>query len=158
VDPNIFLKDRYKKMIDFYKMNNGTYKVISKRFEDTTIKDFDNKKFDIMFTSPPYYNAEGYSEDFPYKDLEDWLKKFIYISLSKVVELLNKNGKIYLMISDVKIFIKEGLKIKIEYMEKILKYLSNIDGIIYLGMKKFKFIDYNNKVIVQPIWIFQKII
>lgn len=157
VDPNIYLEDRYKEMIDFYKMNNGTYKVIPKRFEDTTMKDFDNKKFDIMLTSPPYYDAECYSEDFPYKDLNDWLNNFIYKSLSKVVELLNKNGKIYLLLSDVKIFISLDCKLKIEYMENILNYLNNIEGVKYLGMKKFKFEDYNKKYVVQPIWIFQKV-
>ena len=51
--------------------------------------DFKGQKFDLVFTSPPYYTLERYTQEDnqswkKYKQLQDWLENF-YLSLYLIV-------------------------------------------------------------------------
>jgi DNA modification methylase len=142
-------------MINFYKQNNGTYKVIPKKFEDTEYNDFDGKTFDLMLTSPPYFLAEEYSKDILYNNnVDTWLNKFMFPSLIKVWKLLKIKGRILLILDDI--FYENHM---VYYVDRIIKYIKTFDGAIYEGMQKYShMITRKNKSIniIQPIWTFYK--
>ena len=70
--------------------------------------DFDRYKdtFDIIFTSPPYFNVERYSHDdnqswVRYKDIDGWNTQFLQKSLGNMIPTLRSGGKLCINISDV---------------------------------------------------------
>ena len=59
-----------------------------------------------MFTSPPYFSVERYSYDdtqswVRYKDIEDWNKDFLHLTLGKLWDSVKKGGYVLINISDV---------------------------------------------------------
>jgi tRNA1(Val) A37 N6-methylase TrmN6 len=69
------------------------------------------KRFDTIFTSPPYYDLEIYSDDetqscAKYTKYKIWLNKFLLTVISKSIQVLSKEG--YLLIN-----IKNSKKYKI---------------------------------------------
>lgn len=99
VDPNKCLFPGYKKIIKLAKDKNK-FIMINDCFENTNI----NKKFDMMFSSPPYFDFEKYigkNQSYKkYKKLNDWLNNFMYISIKKIYDLLIDGGYFCLNISD----------------------------------------------------------
>ena len=65
--------------------NKNNYNINYKPFEKANIYE---DKFDLVFTSPPYYKLEIYNNDkkqsvFKMNDENSWLNKFMYPSLQK---------------------------------------------------------------------------
>ena len=64
-----------------------------------------DKKFDFIFTSPPYYDIERYEgmwqSHAKYKKLDDWLKKFLFKMTENCFEMLEEGGNMLINISDV---------------------------------------------------------
>ena len=80
------------------------------KFYCSPAEDFDFSEytdtFDIIFTSPPYFNVERYSHDdnqswVRYKDIEDWNSSFLQSSLENMWPTLKSGGKLCINISDV---------------------------------------------------------
>ena len=105
---------RYDLMGRFYNSNikrkyQTTYETFMEGSEVVHLnKDFQKYKgkFDFIFTSPPYFGAEGYSEDetqsykkFP--TYEEWRDGFLTQTLTNCVEYLKSNRWICWNISDV---------------------------------------------------------
>lgn len=152
VDPNLEMKDKYEELIKFYKKNNGTYKLIPKKFEDTTMEDFDGKTFDVMLSSPPYFLAEEYTKEKGYdNNLDIWLNTFIFPSFKMIWKLLNKGGRIFLIITDTAIMGTQYV-----YTDRIIKFIKNFEGCVYEGMQQYRHKNYFDRPIIQPIWIFYK--
>jgi len=70
--------------------------------------DFDQYKdtFDIIFTSPPYFNVERYSYDdtqswVRYKNIDQWNQNFLQRSIENMWGSLRSGGKLCVNISDV---------------------------------------------------------
>lgn len=114
-DVNTEIKDRYAKLFKFWKENINKdipldiytstvgAEVI---FNDDKFKEMKGK-FHFMFTSPPYFNKEEYSEDpnqsfrkFP--QYESWVEGFLKPMLKNVYELLAPGGECWINIADVK--------------------------------------------------------
>lgn len=165
IDPNTELQESYQSMINLYvnKKNQSNYKVIPKACEDITPEDIDNQLYDIVFSSPPYFTTERYSEDESqsfkrYKNLDDWLNGFMYPSLNICYNSLKKNGMLVFVLSDT----KQGENI-IHLTEKVLDKCKEI-GFRYRGcipyvhyLKLYKYVPKKpSRMIVQPVWIFQK--
>lgn len=101
VDPNPELHKSYKKIVELY---SSSVKV-------ETIKDcaetvnYGKKMFDIVFTSPPYFNVEKYngknSSWKTYKTHEEWLTGFLFPAISNAWKHLVKNGTMAINISDI---------------------------------------------------------
>lgn len=96
--------------------NIKNIKISNKYFEEFETEE----KFDLIFTSIPYWNIEIYGEVMNYyKDFEEWKNKFLFNLIDKSRALLNSNGKLiidcneelYNIIND-KEKIKEIVKIK----------------------------------------------
>ena len=70
--------------------------------------DFDQYKdtFDIIFTSPPYFNVERYGYDntqswIRYKNIDDWNNNFLQNSIENMWTSLRSGGKLCVNIADV---------------------------------------------------------
>jgi DNA modification methylase len=63
-------------------------------------------RFDLCFTSSPYFQAERYSEDTDqswkrYASLDSWLHGFLFKALEKTYRALTRGGFLMINISDV---------------------------------------------------------
>ena len=58
IDNNLGLKEPYQKMVEF--LQSRTQTEIDMRFVDALTVDYSTLKYDMVFTSPPYYGLERY--------------------------------------------------------------------------------------------------
>lgn len=130
-DPNLELHPCYDKIKNTFltekKKNN--YIIHKNGFLESNIQ---NNNFDIVFTSPPFFELEKYST-FPenslkkHKNEKEWINKFFIPSLIKSYNLLKKNGHMILYMGGSNIVMESMHK-----LDRIMKYI----GIIYFYEKK----------------------
>ena len=119
--------------------------------------------FDTIFTSPPYFQVERYTQDNNqswkrYKKLKDWKEQFLFATLEKAWYTLKKGGYLIVNISDV-------------YCNHTINQICDDmnDFIRKLGSKRHKAIGMamskrpnsgalkdKTGTFVEPIWIHQK--
>jgi hypothetical protein len=140
-DPNLELHPCYNEMITTFveSSKQKNFIILPTGFE---IANLPNEKFDIVFTSPPFFDLEKYSEYendslTKYNSEKKWCKDFFLKSLIKSYNYLKKNGHILLYMSGSKLVISVMHK-----LDKIMKY----KGVIYF---------YDNAP--RPIYIWEKI-
>lgn len=105
-DPNTSLRKSYDDITDFIysKGVQGEYKIVSDSFLNIDVKP---NFYDIVFTSPPYYDYEIYSND-PKQSIQgrttvdDWLNDFFFPYLSKAWDGLKYNGVFALYITNTR--------------------------------------------------------
>ena len=150
VDPNPCLHPNYKNMISLltpYIPNVlATYELIQDKFETATINYND---FDLVYTSPPYYDYEKYTSvegqsHLSYKLEDEWYTNFLQVSVKKAINLLKYDGHMVLYISQ-----ERGKT----YMEKFLQWIITLPDIYYLGC-----INYADSKLrsPHPIFIYKK--
>ncbi len=121
-----------------------------------------NKKFDFIFTSPPYFNIERYTQEANqsfnrYRKLNNWLENFLFVSIKKSFEVLTDDGVMAINISDV----YSGHKVNqiCEPMNNFFKneLKANYVGCIGYRMQK-KLGTKSNKqgIFCEPIWLWSK--
>ena len=106
VDPNANLFPFYEEMIEFFKPANKP-RMINSPFE--TVEGL-TQEYDMVFTSPPYFDLELYpgdgqsymKEDGTMKTVDEWYSSFLIPSLEKAWGLLKPNGYMIININDVK--------------------------------------------------------
>ena len=80
IDANRNLKPLYKKMTDFLQKTNRSQTEITLLFQDALTVDYSQFKYDMVFTSPPYYNIEIYRNELEKagekKTKEEWNETF----------------------------------------------------------------------------------
>jgi len=101
----------YEKQRDFYTKHTSFFENPTKTdFHCSPAEDFDYSEyenyFDVVFTSPPYFSVERYSQDdtqswVRYKSIDDWNKDFLHKTLSKIIPTVKKGGIIAVNIADV---------------------------------------------------------
>jgi hypothetical protein len=101
----------YEKQAEFYGKNNGWFETPKKAtFHCTPAEDFDYSDyvdyFDIVFSSPPYFNVERYSYDdtqswVRYKNIDAWNKEFLHKTIENVWPTIRKDGYLAINIADV---------------------------------------------------------
>lgn len=97
VDSNLSMQSAYKAIIDDKaKGNTKKYKVISGRFQDAKL----TGKFDLVFTSPPFFTVEVYENMTQWKDVEEFMEEFLKPLLKKSDDHLKTGGHIVLYIED----------------------------------------------------------
>jgi len=105
VDPSPKLVPLYEKMLYTYRrVIQGTVEIIHEPFEDAEIP---YKDFDMVFTSPPYFNKEKYDDSETqswkrYSTKDRWLTGFMYPLIEKCHEALKDGGIMALNIANVK--------------------------------------------------------
>lgn len=100
-DVNLRLHEGYRQQIKRY--GEGRKAVI--HWQPSEKADLGSNRFDLAFTSPPYFNIERYSKDdaqsFNYKDCETWTAKFLIPLVEHSFESLKTGGRLIVNISDV---------------------------------------------------------
>jgi len=151
IDPNKKLHKGYSNMKKSFleKGLHKKYEMIEGCAEDIipTLK----KTFDLIFTSPPYFDLEIYSDDKSqsinkYPKFEDWYNKFLVNSIKLSITKLEKYGYIAININNIPGYSIINPLI-MDITSKNIKFL----GIIYYGNHRAK------SYIHQPILLWQKV-
>jgi len=111
LDPRVENHPIYHKQAQYYDKSLTMFENEKKAvFHDSPAEDFDYSEytdtFDIVFTSPPYFNVERYSYDdtqswVRYKSIGDWNKDFLHKAIEKIWPTIRSGGKLCVNISDV---------------------------------------------------------
>jgi len=94
IDSNPDMEIAYKQIIE--DKNAKNCKVLYGKFQDVQIKG----KYDLVFTSPPFYTKEKYEGMTEWKNVEDFLNEFLKPLFDKSTKHLSKNGHLVLYIED----------------------------------------------------------
>ena len=111
IDPNTNNHPNYKKQVEFYEKHRTMFEqekkvdLICSPAEDVDFTKYENY-FDTIFTSPPYFNVEKYSDEDTqsykrYTNIDSWNEDFLHSTLGKLIFTLKKDGIIAVNISDV---------------------------------------------------------
>lgn len=152
-DPNSSLFEGYNKIIETFVKpeDRQNYILINSAFENVDLKD---NKFDLMFSSPPYFIGEEYSKDegqayLNYSEMDLWLKNFMFKSIDKIWLHLEDGGIFALDLNNLKIQDKI-----IYYIDTVNDYINKMPNSENLGVIKHKYKFQNHTT---PIWIWRKI-
>lgn len=164
IDPNKKVYDSYFKQIEFYnKFVNGKFvELYNSPAEDVIL---DSEIVDTVFTSPPYFNREKYSDDEnqsykKYNKIDKWLEGFLYPTLNMSCNALKYGGYMIINISDV---YTNGEVRKI--CDPMNEYLSNIGmefeeayGLPMSKRPNNTYVkDIDEGTFVEPIWVWRKL-
>ena len=153
IDPNVHLQHCYDKLIHNQLVNtNKKVSMIYKGAEKVKFK----KKFDTIFTSPPYFELEKYSNDrnqsnIKYSDLDDWFEHFLFKVLDN--HLPNLEGTLALQISNY----KKGT-LTINLVDPLMKFIkTNFPEFKYKGYIAVSTKSRFGNQISEPIFIWQSV-
>jgi len=148
-DPNIKLKKYYKQIINNLCKPSEIhkYKIIHDGFLETDHTHLYNK-CDLVFSSPPFFNIEIYSnnknDSYTKNDTSDkWINNFLLPVVEKSYTLLNTNGHLVLYIEDREEF---------SYIEIMINYAIKI-GFKKLNSIFYKYSDLNTR---RELFVFKK--
>lgn len=154
IDPNgVTIKNNIK-IYDELKQHPYPYKEL--RFIELPFEDFEtDEKYDLIFTSPPYFNIEKYSNDSTqswvrYPTLEGWLDGFLHPLVEKSYNFLKSDGYFIINIDGGSKIIDPFVEMAEEFFTLVeTKYmrLSKVLGNRQTNKDKFK---------LEPIFIFKK--
>jgi len=155
IDPNPSLRSAYDEMLNFIRNSSSTpssvqidqYAVITEDFLKVQLDP--NRKYDTVFTSPPFFDYEIYSEDGKQSitgrnTVDLWLRNFFFPYLKKAWEALISGGHLAIYISDTK---------NDRYVEKMYQYVTRELKGQYLGILSVTDPDLRKGY---PIWIWKK--
>jgi hypothetical protein len=87
-DANTKLKTSYKNMIDLYESKS----IIEMNFMPSETVDFSKYKYDLVFTSPPYFMIEKYEKMPAYESKQNFLERFFSPVIERVWKHLLPGG------------------------------------------------------------------
>ncbi len=104
--------------------------------EEFDFSNYDNH-FDMVFTSPPYFNVEHYSKDDTqsfrrYKTVETWNTAFLHKVLTNIYPAVKLNGIVAINISDVFSTSGSGKKRWLEITNPMNDHMKSL-GMEYVG-------------------------
>ena len=145
VDPNYLLHPKYKEMIDFFMpaAKRKNYTMLEGKIQDVKLP---NEKFDLVFTSPPYFKIEQYSNNGRVIDNNEneWFDNFMIPMINKTYAKLNYGGHMVLVINQLR---------GENYIDKMLSYIyEEIPELYYLGVISYADTNISNP---QPMWIWK---
>ena len=111
IDPNTLNHPNYQRQVEFYKKHQTFFEeekkvdLICEPAEDVDYSKYENH-FDTIFTSPPYFNVEKYSDEdtqsyVRYRNIDSWNKNFLHKAIAKMIPTLKKDGILAVNIADV---------------------------------------------------------
>jgi hypothetical protein len=148
-DPNEALKESHQAIIS--RFGNGQHDRFSVRYQPFQSAEIGDEKFDLVFTTPPFFNLERYThlpnqsiDDFP--QFEDWVVNFLFTSIDKCWANLEVGGHLAIHVADTR-------QTKIcEVMNLFIQCV--LAGARYRGILATRAEGGSNKVL--PIWVYQK--
>lgn len=153
VDPNPCLHPSYEHMVELllpYSPNpNGKYILIEDKFESVKIIDEKyTEYFDLLYSSPPYFDYEKYTDKegqshLSFKKENDWYHNFLQPSIQKCIRALKWGGYMVLYLLQ-----QRGKT----YMEKFLKWMLYVPNVYYMGCIHYS----DQKFHSHPIFIYRK--
>jgi hypothetical protein len=130
-DPNLDLHPGYEKIINTFVLPSKrlNYNIFKNGFLEASLP---NEKFDIVFSSPPFFTLEIYSSFSEnsvskYKSEKEWCNHFFIPSLIKAYNYVKKNGHMILYMGGSN-YVMESM----HKLDKVMKY----KGIIYFYENK----------------------
>ena len=153
-DPNSTLIEPLNDMIQYLEKRNpkleGKLKSVTLPFEDSEIILTKEEPFDLVFSSPPFFNGEIYSDEKTqsvkrFTSFDGWMKNFFFKSIEIAWKHLKEGGYLILYVGDpqtVKGSIAEPMNLFIESLDN-----SNYEGVI--GVE-------NHLGIFRPCWVWSK--
>lgn len=107
IENNQNLREPYSRLIDFLKTQSTTQ--IEMYFQNALTIDYTTLKYDLVLTSPPYYNLEKYREMVCYKTKREWVEQFYRPLFVAIFESLQVGGCMALNVNDVLYKVFEGI-------------------------------------------------
>jgi hypothetical protein len=158
-DPNTCNAPYYNQMIELFG-DKKKQKVTTIGFENLEIVD----SYDLIFSSPLFFELEKYSEDkeqshLVYTSGHSWVHDFLFVCIKKAWKHLNKNGHMCLYMNDY---------YKLNYCEEMVKFcIDNLENCEYLGVIGITKVNVvtGDEILddffleskqVNPLWIFHK--
>jgi 16S rRNA G966 N2-methylase RsmD len=133
----------YQKQAEFYTKHNGFFETTKKAdLFCAAAEDFDftpyNDHFDIVFTSPPYFNVERYSYDdtqswVRYRNIDAWNELFLHKVINNLWPSIRKGGYLAVNIADVYAASKGDGKGYQEITNPMNDFISTLPGAEYQG-------------------------
>jgi len=150
-DPNTELQEGHTSMIEMFGDANK-HRVIYEPFETAIIP---NGPYDIVLSSPPYFNVEEYAKGqngqsiVSYPTYDEWMANFLFAALWKAWEQLKNNGYLVLHLGDpnkqtANIVLAEPTNIFIE---------SYLPGASWEGLVGLR----GESGYARPVWIWKKV-
>ncbi len=98
------------------------------------MQQFSDKSFDFCFTSPPYYDAEIYSDDYKYISYSEWFETYLIEAIREAIRI---SRKVAINIANTGGYmIADNLK---KYLEsENISYIMNKIKLPYYGGYKFE--------------------
>tara|TARA_B100000035_G_scaffold309224_1_gene315101 strand:+ start:457 stop:1932 length:1476 start_codon:yes stop_codon:yes gene_type:complete len=148
-DPNTSLQDGHRNIIERFASSEsrGKFKIIYEPFETAVLPT--GIEYDLVFTSPPFFNLEIYSNEATqsvakYSDNLGWLVNFLFKSLEKAWSVLKVGGTMAIHITDTP---------SIRVCEPMILFCSwKLRGCEYRGVVG----SLGGAGLVRPIWVFRK--
>lgn len=152
----------YDKHLSFFDNKKRTtfYAEPAEDFDYSEYHDY----FDLVFTSPPYFSIERYSDEdtqswVRYRTPDEWNTQFLHKALERVIPTVKVGGILAINISDVYV----GGDKYVSITNPMNDFLSNA-GLKYkgaIGMEMASRPNYNAKedkrVFCEPIWIWERV-
>jgi len=160
IDPNERLIDGYEEQRKLYGSDKNIEMVNSCAEE----YEYGSRTFDTIFTSPPYFNIERYTQENTqsfkkFRKLQDWLDSFLYVALGNAWKVLRKNGYMIINISDV--YSNHTIN---KICDPMCDFISHLPDSKYLGCMGYemrkrpnsKAVKEEGGVFAEPMWVFKK--
>jgi len=153
VDPNADLFPGYAEILDFFlpnKLAHAKFTLVNAPIQIASLpknSSGTNETFDLVFTSPPYFNMEEYTNGGRVMESteDEWMWNFLWPMVDISIKRLNLRGHLVLALNQ---------HVKQTYLRTFLRGMAEKSMMKYLGV-----ISYTDRRITnpQPVWIWQKI-
>jgi tRNA1(Val) A37 N6-methylase TrmN6 len=157
-DPNHNLIPGYEKIMQlltsYSKSETPIYETQFIPFENSII----NEKFDLAFTSPPFFDLEIYSDESTQSietnnTLQTWLNTWYFNMLQKAYDALEDGGHIAIYINDSLKSIKDSSKEDLLICEPMLNFMTTLPDVRWVGVVGIQS-ETPNKF--RPLWVWRK--
>lgn len=178
-DPHLAMTVCYRQMVEhlacseefglFRHEARSRFRVDPVPFEDCEIPWKKEGRYDLLLTSPPFFQLEHYSDDpgqstLRYNDVESWLVRFLFVCLAKCNEALNPGAYAVIHLRDLVDYTPQGThNSSCRYVQRFLEFCTGKLGWRYLGCIGYTrrtrcgFVrSFDGTYPVQPLWILQK--
>ena len=139
-DPNSCMHPYYKSIIDTLGDGNyDKYQLIESPFEEFSTR----RKFDMVFTSPPFFDLEEYSQEetqsvVKYPSLEMWIENFVKDLCMNSIKYCKKGGHIAFYVNNAK---------GINYVSRLKNYMKD-KRISFLGTIRWLQGSYPKEILI----------